>query len=76
MILVPVELVGDYMFNLNVLKEVNVTEDFLELNEEHRGCSKTEKMDCITEGFKENILEKCRCLPFKLRPSQSYVSFL
>ena len=76
MILVPVELVGDYMFNLNVLKEVNVTEDFLELNEEHRGCSKTEKMDCITEGFKENILEECGCLPFKLRPSQSFVSFL
>ena len=58
-------------YNLNTVKEFNVTDDFLSINFEKRGgCQNDEsKSDCKTKTYKEALLNQCKCLPFNIRAS-------
>ena len=48
MSLEPVLLQGEGEYNLNVIKDVKVTESFLTLSEEDRGCQNSENIDDCT----------------------------
>ena len=55
------------MFNLNVLKEVEVTDAYLGMNIEKRNCQIKEPFDdCTTRTIVENILNECMCLPLDI----------
>ena len=58
-------------YNLNTVKEFNVTDDFLSINFEKRGrCQNYEsKSDCKTRTYKDAVLNQCKCLPFNIRVS-------
>ena len=61
-------LVGDGEYNLNAIKEIKVTNSFLGLSEDVRGCQNEKPLDdCITEYFIDNLLNNCGCIPFNLR---------
>ena len=60
----PVQLVGEFQFNLQSLKEMSVTESFLELDNTIRECQNVETFnDCETRLFIEKMLQECGCLP-------------
>ena len=63
---------GEGEYNLNVLKDIKVTESFLGLDKDVRGCQNDEPYDnCTTRHYLDTILNNCGCLPFMLRPSES-----
>ena len=69
----PLELGKDY--NLNVVKVIEVTDQFLTLDEAARGCQiKESEAECFTRNYVGSLLEQCNCLPFSMRLHQKVLS--
>ena len=69
-ILESVVLVGEGEYNLNVVKEIEVTESYMGLDQDVRGCQNKEPYDdCTTKIYMDTIIEKCGCLPSNIRIS-------
>ena len=63
----PVVLIGEGLYNLNSLKEIQVTDSYLELDEDVRGCQTTKPYyNCTTRIYFDKMLQKCGCLPLPL----------
>ena len=63
----PVILSGEGEFDLNILKEVEVTNSFMGLPLDDRKCQNEENfLDCSTRNHLENVLENCGCLPMSI----------
>ena len=63
----PVKLIGEGKYNLNDIKEIEVTDSYLSLKNGVKGCQTEEEMnDCTTRQFMNNFLKKCGCLPFSI----------
>jgi len=62
----PLELSLDMEHNLNVIKEIKVTDSFLSLDEYIRGCKKGSYDECSSRNYMNTLLNKCQCLPFQL----------
>ena len=62
------KLTGEGEFNLNVLKEIQVTDYFLNnIKEEVRKCQNGDTItNCETDYYKTSLLEKCGCIPFRI----------
>ena len=55
-------------YNINVVKDVKVTDSYLELDKSVRGCQNEESYeDCTTSYYIKTLLEHCKCLPFNIR---------
>ena len=55
------------IYNLNNVKEMKVTEEFLTLHENIRHCQITETiLDCISRKIVDRLLNECNCLPFSI----------
>ena len=73
----PVELVGEGEYNLNVLKEIKVTESYLGLDKDIRNCQNYESLfKCGTKQYIETFLAECGCLPFNIRLTDKVVVIL
>ncbi len=69
-ILDPVGLFGEGQYNLNNIKEISVTDSFMELDKDFRKCQNVETYDsCQTRLYIENLRLKCGCIPFSLKVS-------
>ena len=76
MILDPETLHGEGEYNLNILKEVKVTDSFMELDEDVRECQNQEHyIDCTTNNFIEEMRQQCGCLPLSIRSSNFQVNY-
>ena len=63
----PVQLNGEGDYNLNNIKLEEVTESFLGLDQDVRGCQNEEHYDeCTTRQYIENMKELCGCLPLSI----------
>ena len=61
------KLIGEGKYNLNAIKEIKVTESYLGLDIEDRGCQNEEAVEeCTTRQYIETLLHKCTCLPLKI----------
>ena len=61
----PVKLIGEGMYNLNAVKEIEVTDSFLGMSMEVKECQNEEDLqDCTTRNFRDNFLKKCGCTPY------------
>ena len=71
----PVKLIGEGQYNLNDLKEIKVTDSYLGLDHDVRGCQHTNEpvLNCKTRKYMESLLKKCDCLPFNMRKSHKNV---
>ena len=57
---------------MNVVKEIRVTDSFLGLEKDIRGCQTVDSFEnCTTNAFVETSLEFCGCLPFNIRQSEN-----
>ena len=69
-ILESVVLVGEGEYNLNVVKEIEVTDSYMGLDQGVRGCQNKEPYDdCTTKIYMDTIIGECGCLPFNIRVS-------
>ena len=60
-------LSGEGQFNLNIVKEIKVTDAFLQLPGRIRGCqNETPYSECITRLYMENAKRECGCLPISI----------
>ena len=74
-ILEPVKLSGEGKFNLNIVKEIKVTDSFLGLHQSVRGCqNETSQDDCTTKHYLDSMKQHCGCLLPRFRISKK-VSF-
>ena len=63
-LIAPVKLLGEGEYNLNVLKEIRVTEPFLGLEQEARKCQNDEPFfNCTSRQYIDTHLAQCGCLP-------------
>ena len=63
-------LVGEGEYNLNVVKEIEVTDSYMGLDQDVRGCQNKEPYDdCTTKIYMDTIIGECGCLPFNIRVS-------
>ena len=70
----PLILPLDMEYHLNVVKEINVIEAFLSMDENIRQCQEESYDDCAATFFKDALLNKCQCLPFRLKLSEEVSS--
>ena len=69
------KLVGGGEYNLNVLKEIDATDSYLDLSEEVKGCQNGESfVNCTTKKFIDSLLGQCGCLPFDIRQTEKVKS--
>ena len=53
---------------MDVLKEIKVTNSYLGLDQDVRGCQNDEPLfNCTTRHLIENMVKQCHCLPFNLK---------
>ena len=65
------QLALEYEYNLNVIKEIAVTESFLTLDGSVIGCQNVETYDdCETRNYIETFKKNCKCLPLNVRISK------
>ena len=70
----PVMLIGEGEYNLNVLKEIKVTESFVGLDQEVTKCQSIESFEnCTTRNYLDVIMAQCRCLPLNVRVSSEVI---
>ena len=54
-------------YNLNNLKEVKVTDEFLTLDRATIGCQNTKSIqDCKTKEYIDSLINQCECLPYPI----------
>ena len=67
----PVVLYGEGHYNLNVLKEIKVTDSYLGFDEKFRKCQNEESIhNCTTRIYIKTFLDQCGCLPKSIRMLQ------
>ena len=64
----PIHLELENRYNLNVLKEITVSNSFLSMEKDVKKCQDVETFnDCVTTKFIRDLKSKCKCLPLNLR---------
>ena len=73
----PVQLIGEGEYNLNALKEISVTDSYLGLDQDIRGCQNEEPFyNCTTRHYTKTLRDQCGCLPFSIRLTEKVILFL
>ena len=63
----PVKLIGEGEYNLDSVTEIEITDSFLGLDEDVKGCNKDEGLnDCNSKYFVAKVLDHCGCMPLNL----------
>ena len=63
----PLNLAIRKEYNLNNVKEVKVTDDFLTLDRDTIGCQNDESInDCKTGEYVDSLMRLCKCLPYPI----------
>ena len=63
------QLKPGFNYNLNVVKEFVVTNDFLNLPQDVRECSEEPEKVCESKKLISKLTRKCECLPLGLKTS-------
>jgi len=64
-------------YNLNNVKEIEVTEDFLTLDKPIIKCQNDESLeDCKTRKYIDALNKKCKCLPFAIRNDDEVTHYI
>ena len=72
----PLRLAVGNEFNLNNVKEIKVSDEFLGLNMDITGCQNDRSLtDCKTEQYLTALRTQCKCLPLSVSSTEK-VCFL
>ena len=61
-------------YNLNVIKEVRVTDSFQSMGKDIKGCQEESYDECTTRKYVNDLMNKCQCLPFQFMVPNKVVS--
>ena len=62
-----IKFIGEGQYNLNVLKEITVTNDFLGLDQDDRKCQNEEPLtNCTTRQYLDTLQGECGCSPVNI----------
>ena len=62
------KLYGEGQYNLNSIKALRVSEDFLGMDESIKECQNKESFEeCKSGRYIEKLLDECKCLPFGIQ---------
>ena len=65
---VPEKFYWSGSIRIKGIKQIQVTDDYLDLDLQTRGCQNDNTYeDCITEFYLGLLKEECKCLPFNLQ---------
>ena len=54
-------------YNIKIFMDINVTDSFLGLNENTRGCQEKRNHEkCVSKDYVNKIMKKCGCVPISL----------
>ena len=68
----PLKLTGEGEYNLNALKEIKVTDSYLNFDQNIRKCQNNDPiLNCTTKHYTKSLLEKCGCVPSKLKLTEN-----
>ena len=66
----PAILIGDGEYNINNIKKIQVTDEYLGLDKDVRKCQNEEPFyNCTTRLYLHTVLGTCGCLPLSIRIS-------
>ena len=60
------ELSLEKKYYLNVIKEIKVTDSYLSMDKDVKGCQKESFDDCTTRKYMNALMNKCHCLPLQI----------
>ena len=63
-------LTPGWKYNLNVVKKIKGTKDFLDLADSVKDCQLEPYDNCTTRSFKEKVIQSCMCLPLKMQTKE------
>ena len=73
----PLKLPTGREYNLNNVKELKITDEFLTLDKQIIGCQNTESIEeCKTREYIDTLMKKCKCLPYSIMMENSKMVFL
>ena len=64
----------EFEYNLDALTTIEVTESFLGLDQQDRGCQHEPLYNCTTRKYLDALLDQCGCLPLSIRLSDKVSS--
>ena len=65
---VPERFYGNGSIRIKGVKHVQVTNDYLRLDLQTRGCQNDNTYEgCVTNLYLDSLKERCKCLPFSLQ---------
>ena len=70
------KLSGEGEYNLDVIKEIKLTESYHGLDQDTKGCQddSEEPFDnCSTRHYIDSLVNQCGCLPFNIRTSNEVI---
>ena len=71
-IIEPVELQGEGRYNLNDMKEIMVTDSYLDLDQTVRACQNKESLhSCSTRLHTAAFLAQCGCVPLNMTHAET-----
>ena len=75
--LAPARFIGDGSYAISDVKQIEVTEDFLGLDDSIKKCQNTEPFEkCTTRHYLDTVREECKCIPYAMKDNNaSQVSF-
>ena len=77
MFLEPFRLIGEGIYNLNVLKEIKVKDSFLDMDQDVIACQDVQPLDnCTTKHYMDSLLDECGCIPWNIRISDKVMELI
>ena len=59
---------GEGSYALSAVKQITVTEDFMELDQNQKKCQTKETFeDCKTKLYLGKLEKECNCIPYRLK---------
>ena len=65
-------LYSGWKYNLNAVKDIKVTDDFMTLDQ--KGCGDEAYENCTSRTYVRKVVDKCGCLPFSISFNNSKVT--
>ena len=72
----PLKLSLEKKYFLNVIKEITITDSFMSMDKDVRGCQKESYDKCTTTKYINALMNECQCLPFQIIQSNKVGNIL
>ena len=63
-------LTPGWEYNLNSIKKIEVTDDFMNLADSTKKCRAESIDNCTTRTYVDRVIKECECLPLNMRTNE------